>query len=50
VLTFENSDTHHDDHDDHDDLDACWRVFVVIFVNLAIVVCRRSASPFASTH
>jgi hypothetical protein len=22
VLTFENSDTHHDD---HDDLDTCWR-------------------------
>jgi hypothetical protein len=50
VLTFEDDDAHHDDHDDHDDHDAhddldSLSAGFVIFVNFAIVVCRRSVSP-----
>jgi hypothetical protein len=45
VLTFEDGDAHHHDRDDHHDLDGLLASLLVIFVDFAIVVCRRSVSP-----
>jgi hypothetical protein len=42
VLTFEDGDAHHHD---RDDLDGLFASLLVIFVDFAIVVCRRSVSP-----
>ncbi|HET9264575.1 MAG TPA: hypothetical protein VFO14_16105 [Vicinamibacterales bacterium] len=45
MLTFEDGDAHHHDRDNHHDLDGLLASLLVIFVDFAIVVCRRSVSP-----